>query len=113
MKIKTSENKNCTIISIYGNVLQENVTLFRNRLDELIDSGISKIIINMAGTSYISSLCLAIFIETKNKLIVLNGDIKLAFVNSVIQNLFEITNLDRKIEIYDSLEQALHAFNQE
>lgn len=110
MKLRLREQDDVVVITIEGNILQENVTVFRNRLNDLIDSGKRHLVLNMVGTNYISSLCLAAMIEAKNRLSPLHGDIKIALVNRLIRNLLEITNLTKKIEIHESVESAVASF---
>ena len=111
MKIRIREAGGIAEVAIDGNVLQENVNVFRNRLHDLIDNGTIQIVLNLVDTVYISSLCLAVIVDVKNRLAELGGDIKIALVNRLIRNLLEITNLVKKVELFDSLEEALAAFS--
>jgi anti-anti-sigma factor len=110
MKIKIHEKGVITIVSLDGNIMQEEVTMLRNRMDDLIHNGKVKVILGMNGVSYLSSMCLAVIIDIKNRLNARQGDLKLAAVNQLIKNLFEMTRLIKKIEIYDSIEDASNAF---
>ena len=110
MKIRIQETDGVVEIIVDGNVMQENISQFKNRLHDLIDNGKLKMVLNLVATEYISSLCLAVIVDVKNRLSGLDGDIKLAMPNRVIRNLLEITNLVRKIELYDTLEEAIQAF---
>ena len=112
MKVRVVDHGDIIEVIVEGNVLQENVSYFKNRILDLINDGKIKIILNMANTDYISSLCLAVLIDAKNRLANLNGDLKIAIVNRLVRNLMEITNLVRKIEIYDTIEDAIVSFNQ-
>lgn len=111
MRIKTHEKNGIVEVIIDGNVLQENVSIFKSRLNDLIENGQNQIVLNMVSVNYISSLCLAVIVDAKNRLIAINGDLKIALVNRLILNLLEITNLSKKIEIYDSIEEAINAFS--
>jgi anti-anti-sigma factor len=111
MKIRIRETGEVVEVAIEGNVLQENVNLFKNRLLDLIDNGKIKIVLNLVDTSYISSLCLAVIVSAKKKLIIRQGDIKIALVNQLVKNLLEITNLVKKIELYDSVDDAVASFS--
>jgi len=110
MKIRIVEHGDVVEVILEGNVLQENVSYMKTRILDLINDGKHKIILNMSGTEYISSLFLAVLIDAKNKLTALQGDIKIAIVNRLVRNLMEITNLIRKIEIYDTIEDAKASF---
>jgi anti-anti-sigma factor len=106
MKIRIVEYGDIVEIMLDGNVLQENVSYMKTRIIDLINDGKRKVILNMEGTEYISSLCLAVLIDAKTRLTALQGDLKIAVVNRLVRNLMEITNLVRKIEIFDTIEEA-------
>ena len=110
MKIRIREMGEVVEIAIEGNILQENVSLFKNRLVDLIENGKSKIVLNMVETSYVSSLCLAVIVNAKKRLVLKQGDIKIAMVNHLIRNLLEITNLVKKVELFDSVDEAIASF---
>jgi anti-sigma B factor antagonist len=93
MKIKIQERDVVTILSLEGNIMQEDVTMMRNRLEDLMHNGKVKVVLDMNRVSYLSSMCLAVIIDVKNRLSVLHGDLKLAAVNQLIKNLFEMTRL--------------------
>lgn len=111
MKVRVIEHGDIVEVIVEGNVLQENVSYFKNRILDLINDGKIKIVLNMGSTDYISSLCLAVLIDAKSRLSILQGDLKIAVVNRLVRNLMEITNLVRKIEIYDTIEDATASFN--
>ena len=110
MNFTVNERSGIVEVAIEGNVLQENVDTLKNRLYELIDNGKVHLVLNMAESNYVSSLCLAVIIDVKNRLSQMEGDLKIACVNRLIHNLLEITNLVKKIEIYDTVEGAAAAF---
>ena len=110
MKIRIQERNDIVEVIVDGNVMQENISQFKNRLHDLVDNGNLMIILNLVATEYISSMCLAIIINVKMKLAGMKGDLKIAMPNRVIRNLLEITNLVKKIELYDTLEEAVNAF---
>jgi anti-anti-sigma factor len=110
MKFRVREIDDIVEVALEGNMSQENVTIFRNRLNDLIESGKNKIILNLVATNYISSVCLAAIVDAKKRLVENGGDIKITYVNRLIRNLLEITNLTKKIEIYDTVEDAAGEF---
>jgi anti-sigma B factor antagonist len=110
MKLHSVSHKGVVELAIEGNVLQENVGVFKKTIADLISEGKIHIILNMGDTAYISSMCLAVLIDAKSKLSNLNGDLKIAVVNRLVRNLMEITNLVKKIEVYDSIEAAVESF---
>ena len=109
MKIKIQEKGEVAVVALEGNIMQEDVTMFRSRLDDLLHNGKNKIVLDMSGVSYLSSMCLAVIIDIRNRLVGRHGDLKLASANYLIKNLFEMTRLIRKIEIYDTVDDAVAA----
>ena len=110
MDIKTREVGDVLVAVIEGGILQENVDDFQNKLHSMCDKGWTKVVLDMEQCNYITSMCLAVISNAKKKFIAANGDIKIANVNRLIKNLFDITNLKKKIEILDSVENAVKSF---
>ena len=110
MKIKIEEKEGVTIVFIDGNVLQENVPLFRVKLLELLEANATSIVLDMISCNYISSMCLAAIVDVKKKLVEKNGDIKIARVNKLVLNLLQTTNLMKQIEVYDDIAAAIASF---
>ena len=110
MKIKIEEKEGVTIVFIDGNVLQENVPIFRVKLLELLEADKNHIVLDMIACNYISSMCLAAIVDVKKKVIEKNGDIKMARVNKLVVNLLETTNLVKQLEIYEDINAAVKSF---
>ena len=110
MNFKVIERGDVVEVAIEGNILQENVDVLKGRFYDLIENGKVNIVLNMAQSNYVSSLCLAIIVDVKNRLAQLKGDLKITNVNRLIRNLLEITNLVKKIDIYENVDEAVAAF---
>jgi anti-anti-sigma factor len=110
MKIRIEAVGNVTIVFIDGNVLQENVPIFRVKLLELVEEKKVNIVLDMVASNYISSMCLATIVDVKKKLNELSGDLKLARVNKLVRNLLETTSLIKKVETYDDVDAAVKSF---
>ena len=110
MNFKVIEHGDVVEIAIEGNILQENVDVLKSRFDDLIENGKVKLVLNMAQSNYVSSLCLAIIVDVKNRLAQLQGDLKISNVNRLVRNLLEITNLVKKMELFDTPEEAVKSF---
>jgi anti-anti-sigma factor len=110
MKLTTREAGDVSVVSIEGNIMQEYVSVFRTRLGDLMERGRNRIVLEMSDSSYISSLCLAVIVDAKNRTVNAGGDIKIASGSKLIINLLEITNLDKKIELYGTVDAAISSF---
>jgi anti-sigma B factor antagonist len=110
MSITVREVGSVVVVVISGNILQDNVSLFQNRLNELLENKKNNIVLDMGASSYISSMGLAVIIDIKVRLEKLKGDIKLASVNNLIKNLLETTRLIEKIKLYPTADEAVSSF---
>ena len=110
MNFKVIDRGDVVEVAIEGNILQENVDLLKGRFYDLIEHGKVNIVLNMAQSNYVSSLCLAIIVDVKNRLAQIKGDLKIANVNRLVRNLLEITNLVKKIDLFEDVDQAVASF---
>jgi anti-anti-sigma factor len=111
MKIKIRDKQDITIVSLEGNIMQEDISIFRSRLDDLVQCGKLKIILDLSGVNFLNSMFIAVIVETQNRLGNKKGTIKLAAVNFLIKNIFDLTRLSGKFDMYNSVEEALLEFN--
>lgn len=113
MSVHIEKNESVFIVAVEGNISQENVPLFRVKLQELLEEGNARIVLDMADAQYVSSIGLAAIIDFKAKALKLGGDIRLASLNYLVKNLFEITNLLRKFRVFADREEAVRSFSDE
>ncbi|MDD5676116.1 MAG: STAS domain-containing protein [Chitinivibrionales bacterium] len=111
MSLSVREEGTVAIVVITGNILQDNVSLFQIRLNELIENKKNNIVLDMHGSSYISSMGLAVIVDAKVRLEKVKGDIKLACANNLIKNLLETTRLIEKIKLFTTVEEAVASFS--
>jgi len=110
MNLQINSIGEISVVSINGNMLHENVDVFKKTLLDLLDQKKVKIVLDFGSLIYISSLCLAALIDIKKKANELGGDLKLARINKLLQNLLESTTLVRKIETFPDVEAAVKSF---
>lgn len=108
MKVSYKEQDGVIVVSIDSSVLQENVTVFREKLTRLVNKDNHWIIIDMSEAQYISSLGVSVILEIKKQANNLGGNIFLVNVNHLILNLFKLTNLVNAVGIYDHIDEALN-----
>jgi anti-anti-sigma factor len=110
MNITITDQGAVSIVFINGPVEHEDIASIRNRLADLVDNKRSNIVLDLQNISYLSSKFLAALIDTQNAAHKQKGDLKLARANDLIKDLFNMTLLINKIEIYNTVEEACKAF---
>ena len=109
LKIKVREKDSIVIFSVDSSILQEHIPVFRERLNDIIERKKCWIIFDMLEASYISSIGISVILEIKKKANKISGDVVFANVNQLIMNLFEVTDLLKTLEVYDSVDEAVES----
>ena len=108
MKFETKEVDNILVVSLFGQVRISTQNEFKDFFDYLIkDNGNRKVILNMDGVGYMNSAGIGIVVDSYKKFKELNGKLVLCNLVSDINKLFEVTKLNKFIEIFDTEEAAL------
>lgn len=97
------------IINIDRATLNEADKL-KNSINEKIDSGYRKVIIDLSSVDFIDSTFLGVIVNTLKKVAALNGDLKLVGFKSSVRSMFELTRLFRVFESYSDLQDAIKSF---
>ena len=101
-----------TILTIEGEINEHTTLALREKLDSIMKSGVSNIIVDLEKTSFISSAGLATFAffhkQMKGK-----GCLKFARLPKHISNLFKLTYMNKVVDTFDSVDQAVKSFQVE
>jgi anti-sigma B factor antagonist len=87
----------------------QNAWEFRNALSELVDKGEKSIIINLSAVNFADSSFLGVLIHFFKVLVRRDGELKVVGLNSSLQILFEMANLTRLFDVYETVDDALRA----
>lgn len=108
MKFETKEVDGVKIVKLTGQIRISTQNEFKDLLDRLARENEGKtVIISMDGVIYMNSAGLGIIIDTYKKFKEKKGKIILCNLLPDIEKLFEVTRLNRFIEIYSSEAEAL------
>jgi len=104
----TTENLNeYIIISLEGRIDTNNYNDFETRMQEIIQTGAEKIILDCAGLHYMSSSGLRVFVMVQKKITFMKGVLKLCNLQEGIQEIFDISGLSMIFSIYPDRNAAL------
>ena len=70
----------------------------------------SRVIVDLDGTEALDSSGLAALLGAQEALREQSGDLKISTKNPVNRKIFEITRLDRQLEVFDSVIDAVKSF---
>jgi len=96
------------IIAIKGQIRISTQNEFKEFFGKLVEENkSSSVILNMAGIGYINSAGIGMIVDSFRKLKENGGRLVLCSLMPDIEKLFEVTKLNRFIEIYPSEEDAI------
>jgi anti-anti-sigma factor len=103
-------DKDVLILKADGDLNSESSEKVMSRLGELIDSGLTKIVVDCSGLDYISSYGLGVLVRMHSKLAKRGGNVKLAQVKGLIVQVLTLTRLNTLFAIFPDVERALQQF---
>jgi len=71
-----------------------------------------KILLNMSPLTFLDSAGLGALLSCLRRLSSAGGDMKLSGVSKPVRSVFQITRMHRIFDIFDTPEEALHAFQE-
>jgi anti-sigma B factor antagonist len=81
-------------------------------LSALIESGVSKLVLDFSNVDHLSSSALGMLITVKKQVDSSKGHLKMCYIRSQILQIFQITRLDALFDIYKTDVEALASFNE-
>lgn len=111
MKISDIVKDDKVIIALEGKVMGgPDATTFHGKLHEFVSGGKKKVVIDLAKVEWMSSVGLGMLISAMTTMKNAEGELKLANVTQSIESLLTITRLITIFKVYDSVDEALEAF---
>jgi anti-sigma B factor antagonist len=109
MDFSAIEKDNVIVVTVRNVINQDHIAEFKSRLAEYIEKGRVWIVLDLSTANYLSSMGVAQIVEVKNRTSMNGGDLKLACVNKLTQNLLDYTQVNRKIEVFETVDAAVEA----
>ena len=113
LTVKTREAMNgITVVYVNGylnSLLGEEV---ERVVDDILDAGTTRVILNFEGTKLINSIGISFIIGIVERMMERNGSLGFCSLNRINQELFQITGVSRYVRTFASEEEALAYFSQ-
>jgi anti-sigma B factor antagonist len=104
MDVKSNQVEGVVVYHVNGEI---NIST-SPQLKKLFEGQASKkVVINLAGVTYIDSSGLATLVEMLKKMKTQGGALGLAAMSEKVKSLFEITKLDRLFSVFPTHEEAV------
>lgn len=111
MTLKERRVGDVSILDLTGRlVLEDGDALLRNRINELVNEGRIKIVVNLQDVTYVDSCGVGVLIAKYVSVRKKGGDVKLLHLTPRSHRVMEISKLLTVFEIFDSEDRALASF---
>ncbi len=98
------------VVRVEGQLIVGNRQELKSAVQEALDHGERRIVIDFSRTGYIDSSGLGALVSISKKVREQGGDLRLSGLNEDLRSLFELTKLDTLFAISDTAEQAVGSF---
>ncbi|MBM4186528.1 MAG: STAS domain-containing protein [Gemmatimonadetes bacterium] len=99
-----------TVIKVDGQLIVGNRQELKALVQEALEAGSRKFLIDCTQTGYIDSSGLGALVTISKKVREAGGELRLAGLNDDLRSLFELTKLDSLFHIAASVDDALKGF---
>jgi anti-anti-sigma factor len=112
MTLKERRVGDVSILDLKGRlVLEDGDAVLRNRINELVNEGRIKIVVNLKDVTYVDSCGVGVLISKYVSVRKKGGDVKLLHLTERSHRLMEISKLLSVFETFDSEDRALGSFD--
>jgi anti-anti-sigma factor len=110
MEIQIKEVNGINVLEFTGNLDTNTAPEAENQINDLLDSGVSQILVNFENLNYISSAGLRVLLATAKKMMTSGGTLKICSLNKTVQEVFDISGFSTILSLAANETDALAAF---
>ena len=110
MNITTTEVEGITIAEFEGNLDTNTAPDAEKRLGELLEKGVTKILVDFTTLNYISSAGLRVLLVTTKRLGGAGGSMRICGLNETVDEVFEISGFNTIFSVFGTRDEALEGF---
>ncbi len=110
MNITTTEVEGITIAAFEGNLDTNTAPDAEERLGELLEKGVTKILVDFTTLDYISSAGLRVLLVTTKRLGGTGGSMRICGLNETVDEVFEISGFSTIFSVFGTRDEALDGF---
>ncbi len=106
----TSVGNDVTVVRVEGQLIVGNRQELKAVVDQALDQGARKLVIDCTDTGYIDSSGLGALVTMARKAREQGGELRLAGLNDDLRSLFSLTKLDTLFVIGTTVDEMLEGF---
>ena len=110
MEIMIKEVDSVTVLAFSGNLDTNTAPDAESQINNLMDAGATRILIDFDNLNYISSAGLRVLLATAKKMITINGALKICSLNKTVYEVFDISGFNKILSLEANEKEALASF---
>lgn len=110
MEVTLKDVNEVSVLLFEGNLDTNTAPQAQEQIDQVIDGGSAKMLINFENLNYISSAGLRVLLATAKKLKAASGDLKICCLNETVREVFDISGFSTILTVVSSEDDALGSF---
>jgi len=107
--IDVERSANMAVVTLGGDVDLHSAPLLRDQLTALVDEGARTIVLDLSEATFLDSMALGAILSAKKRLTAEQGHLEVVVPTPEIRRIFEITMLDRVLDLHETRATALRA----
>ncbi len=106
MKLSYEDHGKTTVITVSGELLADQADAFRRACQDRMAAGIRDFVLNLEYLELIDSAGLELLLWLAEQIAEQSGQLRLVNPEETVSKIFEVTRLERRFNIHDSIESA-------
>jgi anti-sigma B factor antagonist len=106
LTLSTRPGSKCTVVEVRGVLDLASEPAFRQTLQEVIDAGTDRLVVDLGGVRLMDSSALGTLVLMFKVLNEAGGRLCLAAPRQLVRTVLSMTSVDQVIKVYDTVEAA-------
>jgi anti-anti-sigma factor len=107
MNVQITPSADYTLVAVEGRIDTTNASEFEKPMMEVIERGVSIIILDCSGLNYISSSGLRVFLVVQKKMMATKGQFRLSNLQPGIKEIFDISGFSSIFSVFTDTQAAI------
>lgn len=110
MQVHSSTVQDATVLRCDGRLTMVAAPALKSAIDEVVESGGTHVVVDLSETSFVDSSGLGALVAGLKRTRQAGGDLRIAEPQEQVRMVLALTNLDRILQPFDRLEDAVHGW---
>lgn len=110
MQVHSSTVRGAAVLRCDGRLTMVAAPLLRSAIDTVVGSGSTNVVVDLSETSFVDSSGLGALVAGLKRARRAGGDLRIADPQEQVRMVLALTNLDRILQPFDSVEDAVHGW---